>query len=150
MGICNGIFDLIGIASPYSIKLKILMKETLNIDNPDDWDSPVLKVLIDEWASTVSEALSEGSLQFIRSNHPPNAAKLPCLVAFFDGSTQAFCTVVYAVLMVNTESSRSSSPLKVGCTKDEDFIEEVHESLQKLESHHSRLGSPCQDLRCLG
>ena len=29
--ICNGAFDTIMIASPYSIKLKILMKDTLNI-----------------------------------------------------------------------------------------------------------------------
>ena len=34
LGICNGIFDPIRIASLYSIKLKILMKETLNINNP--------------------------------------------------------------------------------------------------------------------
>ena len=94
LGICNGIFYPIGIASPYSIKLKILMKETLNIDNLGNWDSPVSKDLMDEWASTVSEALSEESLQFIKTNCPPNGAKLPCLIAFFDGSTQAFCAVL--------------------------------------------------------
>ena len=97
LGICNGIFDPIGIASLFSIQLKILMEETLNTNNPKDWDSLVSKDLIEEWASIVSEALSVESLQFIRSNHLPNAAKLPCLVAFFDGSTQAFCAILYVL-----------------------------------------------------
>ena len=47
LGICNGVFDPLGIALPYSIKLKILMKETLNVDNLGDWDGPVSKVLMD-------------------------------------------------------------------------------------------------------
>ena len=81
---------------------------------------------MDEWASAISEALSKGSLHFIRNNRLPNAAKLPRLVAFFDGSTQAFCAVLYAVWMVNADGSRSTSPLKVGCTKDEDFIKGKH------------------------
>ena len=68
LGIYNGIFNPIGIASLFSIKLKILIKETLNINNPRDWDSLVSKDLIEEWASIVSEALSAESLQFIRSN----------------------------------------------------------------------------------
>ena len=41
LGFCNGVFNPLGIALPYSIKLKILMKETLNVDNPGDWDGPV-------------------------------------------------------------------------------------------------------------
>ena len=92
---------------PYSIKLKILMKETLNVVNLVDWHGPVSKVLMDEWANAISEALSEGSLHFIRNNHPPNATKLPRLVAFFDRSTQAFCVVLYGVWMVNADGSRS-------------------------------------------
>ena len=62
LGICNGIFDPIRISSPFSIKLKILMKDTLNVDNPGNWDSPVSTALMDKWASAVSEAFLEGSL----------------------------------------------------------------------------------------
>ena len=124
---------------PYNIKLKILKKETLNINNHGDWDSPVSKDLMDEWASAISEVLSEGSLHFIRNNCPPNAAKLPRLITFFDGSTQAFCAVLYAVWMVNVDGSRSTALLKVGCTRDEDFIKGKHMFiLNMLMSHHSR------------
>ena len=41
LSICNGIFDPLGLVTPYTIKLKLLIKELLNLDNPGDWDSPV-------------------------------------------------------------------------------------------------------------
>ena len=73
-------------------------------------------------------------MTFIRSNHPPNAAKLPLLVAFFDGSTQAFCAVVYAVWMVNADSSRGDAPLPMGCIKDKDFIKGKHKFISNIIS----------------
>ena len=33
--ICNAVYDTLGLATPFTIKLKILMKETLSLDNPD-------------------------------------------------------------------------------------------------------------------
>ena len=41
LSICNGIYDLLGLASLYTIKLKLLMKDTISVDNPGDRDSPV-------------------------------------------------------------------------------------------------------------
>ena len=56
LGICNTVIDPLGLVCPYSIKLKILMKDTLSMDNPGDWDSPVSTKLVKEW----SEVLKEG------------------------------------------------------------------------------------------
>ena len=36
LSICNGIYDPLGLASPYTIMLKLLMKDTLSVDNPGD------------------------------------------------------------------------------------------------------------------
>ena len=36
LSICNRIYDPLGLASPYTIKLKLLMKDTLSVDNPQD------------------------------------------------------------------------------------------------------------------
>ena len=33
------------------------MKDTLTVDNPGDWDSPVSSKLIKEWASAVKEGI---------------------------------------------------------------------------------------------
>ena len=64
LSICNRIYDLLGLAAPYTIKLKLLMKDTLTVDNPGDWDSPVSSKLIKEWASAVKEGILQDSLWF--------------------------------------------------------------------------------------
>ena len=53
LSICNGIYDPPGLASPYTIKLKLLMKDTLSVDNPRNWDTPVSRKLIKEWSLAV-------------------------------------------------------------------------------------------------
>ena len=42
LAICNAVYDPLGLA----IKLKILMKETLSLNKPGDWDSPVSTSLV--------------------------------------------------------------------------------------------------------
>ena len=34
LSICNAIYDPLGLASPYTIKLKPLMKDMLSVENP--------------------------------------------------------------------------------------------------------------------
>ena len=41
LSMCNGIYDLLGLCSLYTIKFKILMKETLNIEIPGDSDGAI-------------------------------------------------------------------------------------------------------------
>ena len=48
LGICNSIYDPLGVTSSFMICLKILMKVTLDVYNPCDWDAPVSSHLIDE------------------------------------------------------------------------------------------------------
>ena len=58
LSICNAVYNPLGLASPYTIKLKLLMKDTLSVDNPGDWDSPVSTRLIKEWSPTIKEGIS--------------------------------------------------------------------------------------------
>ena len=53
LSLCNGIYDPLRLASPYNFKQKILMKETLNVEDPEDWDSLVSPKLIGYWAKAV-------------------------------------------------------------------------------------------------
>ena len=62
LSICNGIYNPLGLASPYTIKLKLLMKDKLSVDNPGGWDLPVKGKLIKEWSLTVKEGICPDSL----------------------------------------------------------------------------------------
>ena len=38
------------------MKLKLLMKDTLSVENPGDWDRPVSTNLIKEWSFALKES----------------------------------------------------------------------------------------------
>merc|ERR1712080_546139 len=67
LSLVNGIYDPLGIASPYTIKLKLLMKSTIAEQETSDWDSPVPAQLIKDWISIIKEGIVEDSLYFPRS-----------------------------------------------------------------------------------
>ena len=46
-----------GLVTPFTIKLKILVKESLSLNNLGDWDPPVSTSLNKEWAATLKEAI---------------------------------------------------------------------------------------------
>ena len=62
--ICNAVYDPLGLVTLFTIKLKILMKQTVSIDNLGDCDSSVLDCLNKEWSSVLKEAISQNSLYF--------------------------------------------------------------------------------------
>ena len=97
------------------------MKETLSLDNPGDWDSPVSTSLVKEWASTLKEAITQDSLYFPRSTSSPRAVKKPRLVGFWDGSSQAFSAAVYAVSMISKYQENGEENLPDGDLEDKDY-----------------------------
>ena len=82
LSISNGVYNPLGLAAPYTIKLKLLMKDTLSVENPGDWDSPVSSKLIKEWSSAVKEGISQDSLWFPHSTTSPRAVKKSRCVGF--------------------------------------------------------------------
>ncbi len=111
LAICNAVYDPLGLVTPFTIKLKILMKETLSLDNPGDWDSPVSTSLIKEWASALKEAITQDSLYFPRSTSSSGAVKKPKLVGFWDGSSQAFSAAVYVISIVSKHKENNQESL---------------------------------------
>ena len=95
------------------------MKDTLTVDNPGDWDSPVSSKLIKEWASAVKEGILQDSLWFPHATSCTRAVKKPRLVGFWDSSSQAFSAVIYAVTMVSKtkENDPDFSPMEMWMTK---------------------------------
>ena len=94
LSIVNSVYDPLGIASPYMIKLKFLMKNTIAEQESSDWDSPVPDKIINDWISVIKEGILVDSLYFPRSTVCRKAVKKPKLVGFWDGSSQAFSGAV--------------------------------------------------------
>ena len=97
LGVTNSFGDFIGIATPFTIRLKLAMKKLFELDTPLTWDEDVPESLRDSWVMLISEALSIGHLEFPRSARPAHALDGPIIVGFADGSFAAFAATVYLV-----------------------------------------------------
>ena len=87
--------------SAYTIELKLLKKDTLSVDNPGNWDTPVSTILIKKWSAAIKEGISQDSLWFPHSTLSTLAVKKSRLVSLWDGSSQAFSVIIYSVTMVS-------------------------------------------------
>ena len=107
------------------------MKDTLSVDNPGDWDTPVSSKLIKEWSAAIKEGITQDSLWFPCSTTSSKAVKMPRLVSFWDGSSQAFSAVIYSVTMVSKTKDNDQDTLPDGDLDDKYFDPNLHE----FESH---------------
>ena len=139
LSICNSMYDPLGLCTPVTIKLKLLMRDSLSVNDPTDWDSPVSSHLIEEWGDTIQDCLSAQQVYFKRSTHPGHAVKLPKIVSFFDGSEQAFSAATYIVWLTFKDEERRVMSLGVGDINDEDFDPSIHEFHSVLLSAKARV-----------
>ena len=79
----------------------------------------------------VNEGLSQDSLWFPCSTTSSHAVKKPRLVGFWDGSSQAFSAIIYAVTMVSKTQEINLYVLSDGDIHDKDFNPDKH----KFVSH---------------
>ena len=75
----------------------------------------------------VKEGISQDSLWFPCSTLCTRAVKKPRLVGFWDGSSQAFSAVIYAVTMVSKFEENDLEVLPDGDINDKDFNPNVIE-----------------------
>ena len=83
--------------------------------------------LIKEWATAVKEGIHQESLWFPHATLCTRAVKKPRLVGFWDGSSQAFSAVIYAVTMVSKTKENDQDVLPDGDMDDKDFDPNLHE-----------------------
>ena len=100
LGVTNSFGDFLGIASAYTIRLKLLMKKLYEMDIPLSWDEDIPSDLRPAWIDLISEALAAGTLSFPRSTRPANAVGGPRVVGFGDGAFAAFAAVIYLVWQI--------------------------------------------------
>ena len=83
--------------------------------------------LIKEWATAVKEVIHQDSFWFPRAISCTRVAKKPRLVGFWDGSSQVFSAVTYAVTMVSKTKENNQDILPDEDVDDKDFDPNLHE-----------------------
>ena len=103
LGLTNSFGDFLGIASPYTIRLKLNMKKLFEEDVPLSWDDDIPVNLRDDWIELIVETLVAGYLSFARSTRPDNATGGPTVVGFGDGAFAAYAAAVYLVWRISCQ-----------------------------------------------
>ena len=81
----------LGVAPPYSIKLKIDVKQFFDLENNLAWDNDITERM----KEVLTEAMKEELLKFPRKTKTTNATGSPIFVGFSDGALQAYDSNVY-------------------------------------------------------
>ena len=95
LGVTNSQFDMLGIASPLNIKMKTGMRDSFIKEDGLDWDTVLPDKLRDMWVNYMEELVDAGQLEFRRCVRPEGEILEFILVAYFDGSDQAYAAVIY-------------------------------------------------------
>jgi hypothetical protein len=89
----NGIYDPLGIASPFTVRAKILLRK-LN-SPPLDWDDPIPEEERMEWVEFFTDLFDMERVKIARSTKPITARGKPVLIIFSDASEDAFGACAY-------------------------------------------------------
>jgi hypothetical protein len=90
----NSIYDPFGLASPFTIVAKILMRKLWATDVNVGWDDPIPEKLRNEWLEFFRDLFEMEKIQFVRCMKPDGATD-PILILFSDGSSNAYGTCAY-------------------------------------------------------
>ena len=89
-----GIYDPMGIASPFTLLAKVYLRETWQLKL--DWDDPLPAYLYNKWREFFSAMFDLEKLQYPRCLRPEDAVGNPWLVILSDGSDTAYGCAAYA------------------------------------------------------
>ena len=93
LGLCNGQYDPLGLASPLIIRMKVGMKMLHRAKL--GWDDELPTELRELWLELIEMIVEAGDLAFHRGTKPEDAVGHSTLIVFFDGSDSAYSCVVY-------------------------------------------------------
>ena len=97
LGVTNSFGDYLGLADPFTIRFKLLMKNLFDQKTPLLWDDAVPDVEKQAWVQLISEAVQSGEHVFPRKTRPDRPVGGPRVVGFGDGAFPAYGGCVYLV-----------------------------------------------------
>ena len=86
----NSIYDPLGLAGPYTVRAKILMRNLWTNETKLDWDDPIPEENRREWVIFFNDLPEMKKITVKPCMKPSNAVGDPALVIFSDGSNNAF------------------------------------------------------------
>lgn len=92
----NSIYDPLGLASPYTVRAKILMRQLWTSETKFDWDDPISETYAQEWKMFFDDLGEMSKMTTKRCIRPFDAVGQPILILFSDGSNNAYGTCAYA------------------------------------------------------
>ena len=93
----NGIYDPLGLATPFTIQAKILLRRLhIEANKKLQWDDPIAEEDRDDWLSFFQDMFQMTTATFQRCVRPYDAVGDPVLVMFSDGSNEAYGACSYA------------------------------------------------------
>ena len=89
----NGVHDPLGLATPFTVKAKILLRRLNELML--DWDDSIPPEEREPWVQFFIELFEMEDIRFARSTKPDGAKGQPILIIFSDASEQAFGACAY-------------------------------------------------------
>ena len=90
LGIINGIYDPIGLASPVTIKIRVAFRTLFQANSTLGWNDPILdKDTQNNWLALIKTLDEAEKVSFPQTTTPSNAVGKPQLICYFDGSDVA-------------------------------------------------------------
>ena len=91
----NSIYDPLGLAGPYTVRAKILMRKLWTYEAKLDWDDPIPEEYGREWMTFFDDLPEMEKITVKRCLKPHNAIGDPILILFSDGSNNAYGACAY-------------------------------------------------------
>ena len=91
----NRVYDPLGLASPVTVRAKILMRQLWSAEESLDWDDPIPEKQRDNWLEFFQDLRNMDLVIFPRCLKPLGAIGPPILIIFSDGSDNAYGACAY-------------------------------------------------------
>ena len=101
--VTNSFVDFMGLACPFILRFKLLMKELFQ--SGYNWDEEIQGSKREEWIKLLAEAVKTEAIYFPRAARPENVKGNPTIVSFGDGAEPAYCACIYIRWKINNEST---------------------------------------------
>ena len=89
------IYDPLGLLTPFTVKLKILLRRIWALEPKLGWDAQLPAEIIYDWIVMNKEIGELSDVYFRRSFRPERSSGSPVLIVFSDGSINAYGAVAY-------------------------------------------------------
>ena len=119
LGVVNGFGDFLGIASPFTIRYKVMMRQLFLLEESLTWDQPVPEQCRQVWVDLMVETLKSGTLEFPRCTRPDSAkpGRGPELVGFSDHGGAGYEARVYLRWELESETAGASFSARLAICK---------------------------------